>query len=441
MSWPIELMLGGQFGVGAQHLERPGGIAGCAFGDGEARRGRRCGRGCGAPAAPARGCRTARQRPRAPRGEQHLVDERLALVPAAVTADQLGAGAADGEVEDPRVRGVDDIQAHDLARRRLAGELGLAVDQHHVAVPAHRDERRPGLAEGRDVPVLDQQVIQGQGQLPVGGRPVSRVGGLDHDRAVQPHLQAEVLPDVRVVPVEPGVGELDLVGEGAADRDRRLGLVRDPVVTVLQPQPVPVHRRLDVAVVPHLHGDLRPLIDVQDRAGDRPVVGEHAQLGAVDVLAHRADPQVEPVPVVEPGHGRARYLGQARRLGREQLILAVRTWSGSSWPPQCDACTHLRAPFCLPFTRRCQEQCSQRLLRSHCRAGCDHEPDRAGPALGAAGRPRADPRRDHPPDPRRRPAAPGHRGGIRAEPAGHRPRARRVILGRCTATSPAATNC
>ena len=178
---------------------------------------------------------------------------------------------------------------------------GLAVDQHDVAVPAHRDERRPGPAERRDVPVLDQQVIQREGQLPVGGGPVRRVGGLDHDRAVQPHLQAEVFADVRVVPVEPGVGELELVGERPADRDRRLGLVRDPVVTVLQPQPVPVHGRLDIAVVAHLHGDLRPLIDVQDRAGDRPVVGEHAQLGAVDVLAHRADAQVEPVPVVRAG--------------------------------------------------------------------------------------------------------------------------------------------
>ena len=99
------------------------------------------------------------------------------------------------------------------------------------------------------MPVLDQQVIQRDGQLPVGGGPVGRVGGLDDDRAVQAHLQAEVFADVRVVPVEPGVGELDLAGERPADRDRFLGLVRDPVVAVLQPQPVPVHGRLDVAVV------------------------------------------------------------------------------------------------------------------------------------------------------------------------------------------------
>ena len=61
-----------------------------------------------------------------------------------------------------------------------------------------------------------------------------------------------------------------------------------------------MHGRLDIAVVGYLHGDLRPLIDVQAGAGDRPVVGEHAQLGAVEALAYRADLQVQRVPIVEP---------------------------------------------------------------------------------------------------------------------------------------------
>ena len=143
--------------------------------------------------------------------EQHLVDERLPLVAAAVAADELHAGAAEGEVEDPGVGGVDEVEAHDLAHRRLARELGLAVDQHDVAEPAHRGEVGPGAAEGGDVAVLDEQVVQGERQLPVDGRPVRGVGGLDDDRAVQAHLLREVLAHVRVVPVEAGVGELDPV--------------------------------------------------------------------------------------------------------------------------------------------------------------------------------------------------------------------------------------
>src|SRR3712207_8085001 len=53
-------------------------------------------------------------------------------------------------------------------------------------------------------------------------------------------LLSVVLADVRVVPVDAGVGERDPVGEAAADRNRRLRLV-GAVVAVVEPQAVPVH--------------------------------------------------------------------------------------------------------------------------------------------------------------------------------------------------------
>ena len=84
--------------------------------------------------------------------------------------------------------------------------------------------------------------------------------------------------------------------KGPADRDWRLGLIPDHVVTVVQPQAMLVHGRRGIAVVGYLHGDIRPLIDVQAGAGRRPVVGEHPQLGVIEALAYRADPQIQPVP-------------------------------------------------------------------------------------------------------------------------------------------------
>jgi hypothetical protein len=81
-----------------------------------------------------------------------------------------------------------------------------------------------------------------------------------------------------------------------------------------------VNGRLDVTIVRHLHRDLRPLIDVQRRTGDRTVVPEHAQLGVVDSLSHRLDADVEPVPVYESDELRARSLRETRRLGGEQVI-------------------------------------------------------------------------------------------------------------------------
>ncbi len=69
---------------------------------------------------------------------------------------------------------------------------------------------------------------------------------------------------------------------------RHLGLIRHPVVTVLQPQPVPVHGRLDITVVGHPHGDLRPLIDMQDRAAQRAAALMHAsQVSPAAVLWRR----------------------------------------------------------------------------------------------------------------------------------------------------------
>ena len=76
------------------------------------------------------------------RGEQDLVDEFLALVVAGVGADQLHLRARQRHVEDTRVRGVGEVEAHDLAPLGFEREIRLAGDEHHVAEAAHRDVRR-----------------------------------------------------------------------------------------------------------------------------------------------------------------------------------------------------------------------------------------------------------------------------------------------------------
>src|SRR5947209_11441956 len=152
-------MLGGELGVDAQHLERPSGMASLTSRDRE-------------PAEVVDMVQGTMLEPHVPRSveqhvdnrsfgrcEQHRIDERLALVATAVTTDQLRARAANGEVEDARVRRVDEIEAHDLPLSGLAGELGLAVDQQDVAETPHGGEGRPGPAEVRNVAALDEQVV------------------------------------------------------------------------------------------------------------------------------------------------------------------------------------------------------------------------------------------------------------------------------------------
>src|SRR5437868_1575652 len=101
--------------------------------------------------------------------------------------------------------------------------------------------------------VLYEQVVQRERQVPVDLRPIRWIAGFDDDRAVQPHFLREVLANVRVVPVKPGVAELELVCKRSANWDRLLRFVRYTVVAVFQAESVPVDSGLDVAIVADAH--------------------------------------------------------------------------------------------------------------------------------------------------------------------------------------------
>ena len=95
-------------------------------------------------------------------GEQDLVDQFLALVVAGIGADQLHLRARQRHVEDARVGGVGEVEAHDLAPLGFERKVRLAGDEHHVAEASHRHVRRLRLAEGGDLAVLDQDVVEGE---------------------------------------------------------------------------------------------------------------------------------------------------------------------------------------------------------------------------------------------------------------------------------------
>jgi hypothetical protein len=71
------------------------------------------------------------------------------------------------------------------------------------------------------------------------------------------------------------------------------------VVDVLESQAVPVDGRLEVALVDGIHEDLRALRHLQRGAGDRSVVGEHANGRISDLLGDGRDPELELVAVRE----------------------------------------------------------------------------------------------------------------------------------------------
>ena len=216
-------------------------------------------------------------------GEQHLVDEGLAARSGRCRRRRASCGAPGSATLKMRVFAVFTRyrRTTSLAPPRPRTQVSPLISMTFPNLPMAM-KFGPGRAERCDVSVLDEQVVQGDRQLAVDRRPVRGIGGLDDDRAVETHLQAEVLADVRVVPVEPGIGELDLVGE-------RLHRSRWVLASRAGPRRSgsPSRRPCQCTVAstsPSLvtsHGDLGALVDVQRRARDRAVVGEHAQIGVV----------------------------------------------------------------------------------------------------------------------------------------------------------------
>src|SRR5262249_50502665 len=128
--------------------------------------------------------------------------------------------------------------------------------------------------EGGDLAVLDQDVVEREQQLAVGARPVVGLARSDEDVPVETQLLAVVLANVWVVPVSAPVGHVYPVSEGLTDWDRRLRFMR-PVVTILETQSMPMHGRVDVAVIGDLNGDRRALRHRQRRPRYGAVVGQH----------------------------------------------------------------------------------------------------------------------------------------------------------------------
>ena len=76
------------------------------------------------------------------------VDELLALVVAAVAADPLHPCAGDSDVEDARVGGVRQVQAHDFSLLCAQRQVGFSVEEQDVAEAAHGDVVRLGRLKG-----------------------------------------------------------------------------------------------------------------------------------------------------------------------------------------------------------------------------------------------------------------------------------------------------
>ena len=117
--------------------------------------------------------------------EQNLLDQLLPFVVACVGTDQLHLCAGQCDVEDARIGGVREVEAHDLAAPGLERKVSFTRNEHHVAEPAHRHVRRLRLPKCCDLPFLDQDVVERHQELAVGWRPVVGLARGDEDVPVE----------------------------------------------------------------------------------------------------------------------------------------------------------------------------------------------------------------------------------------------------------------
>ncbi len=118
-----------------------------------------------------------------------------------------------------------------------------------------------------------------------------RIGtfGVDHDRAVMPHLLLQ--PRMAVIPIGPRLHDGEVVGEGGSRRDAGKA---DPGHTVhleRHEQSVPVDRRLLVEAVGHRQPDLLPLFQPDQRRRAGAVDADRVAARAVDRPRHMRNGQ------------------------------------------------------------------------------------------------------------------------------------------------------
>jgi hypothetical protein len=135
--------------------------------------------------------------------------------------------------EDPRIGSIDQTEAQSLAGAHREALQDAPVDRDRVADPAIVAAVHEAAEVVADLGVWQQTpVVQHPRDVPVD---LDRLALLDDQRPIQaaPDLLEAAL--VRVVPVSPGVGDVELVDEGLARRDRTLGQVRHAVHGVRHP--------------------------------------------------------------------------------------------------------------------------------------------------------------------------------------------------------------
>ena len=199
---------------------------------------------------------------------------------------------------------------------------------------------------------------------------LDRLPLLDDQRPVEAAADLLETALMRVVPVGAGVGDVELVDEGLARRDRPLGQMRHAVHRVRHAQAVPMDGRLLRELVLDRDAETLALSYPDLRARNRTVVGPDGGLGVRARRRGASAPDGRPDESLrsgQPSAPRPQYRYGCRGAARRQ--------EGTTRQERSMECSHGTCTHLLDGARRCRAfRPASALLRSnasaHRCAGC-----------------------------------------------------------------------
>ena len=221
-------------------------------------------------------------------GDHHALDPGFVFERARVGGHDLHPGSRKREVQRPRVRGIGQIKAHHLAAPHRHPVARLAVHQKQVAEAAHQRVRGGFFSERNDGRVRHEQIVEHQHCFSIRWT----VFRLHHDVAVQAELLLDVFAHVRVIPVDPRVGKLDVVGEFATHRSHA-------IERVVETNAVPMDAGGIGQPITEAHDHFRASRCLDQRSGILAVVAVHGVRVSVQRAAHETSFEADRVTVHE----------------------------------------------------------------------------------------------------------------------------------------------
>ena len=250
------------------------------------------------------------------RRDRDVIDPRFALVAPKIGGDDFHARVAlKRQIEDARARHVGEEKAHDLAAANTRLPARLAVDQEHIAESSHQRVRGRFVAVTDRSTVGNEQVVEHQHFIAVGGRVIAGIARRDQQVAVEAEILQHVLAMVRVIPVDTRIAEMHAVFERLARRDRILRQMRHTVESIVQPDAVPMDGRRKVRAIDEAHRNRRRFVDLDQRSGVLAVETQHGDRATEQHAANRRRRQRQRIAV-----GHAHELARARE--RRRLLTA-----------------------------------------------------------------------------------------------------------------------